>query len=142
MKYRIFILLLLVASLLLAGSNYGRTDGQIKMQNDVIDWVGAYTSDATFSLNSEKITVDTLEVDSVFTFSGDVAVDSIYSSSNITAAGKTFQIWDTEFNADTNPIIIVTEGAELINEAAADTIAVAGGKRIIWSDGTNWFSGD
>jgi hypothetical protein len=59
---------------------------------------------------------------------------------SLISVGKRFEIWDTEFNADTNYITINTEGAETVNEAAADTISTAGGKRIIWSDGTNWFS--
>ena len=82
-----FVLMIFCINTAYADSNLNKTDGQIKMQNDVIDFVDGFTGDATFSMNAEKITVDTLIVNSVFSFSGDVAVDSIYSGSNITAVG-------------------------------------------------------
>jgi len=82
-----FALMIFCINTAYADSNLNKTDGQIKMQNDVIDFVDGFTGDATFSMNAEKITVDTLIVNSVFSFSGDVAVDSIYSGSNITAVG-------------------------------------------------------
>ena len=291
----LILILTLCFSVVQATSNLNKTDGQIKSQNDVIDFIDGFTGDATFSMNAEIITVDTLVVDSVFIFSGAISVgattitgnatvsgtvqgeqltstddatiaddlgvggdlavtgattaDSIYAASGITSAatitaeqltstddatiagdiaitgdatldslyagsdvvavaliqgeqltstddltvagestlsgginynytvvadsvytvivsdyiidishtdtadtvhvtiptalavaGKRFEIWDTEFNAGTNNIIIGTEGAETVNEAVADTIAANGGKRLIWSDGTNWFS--
>ena len=286
-NYNVIWLILIITlcfSVVQATSNLNKTDGQIKSQNDVIDFIDGFTGDATFSMNAEIITVDTLVVDSVFSFSGaisvgattitgnatvsgtvqgeqltstddatiaddigiggdativgtvqaeqltstddatiagDVAItgnatlDSLYAGSDVVAVatvqgeqltstddaiitddlsvggettlsggvlfntavvadsvytvlvsdyiinishtdtadtvhvtiptalavdGKRFEIWDTEFNAATNNIIILTEGAELINEAAADTISANGGKRLIWSDGTNWFS--
>jgi len=80
-----FALMIFCINTAYADSNLNKTDGQIKSQNDVIDFIDGFTGDATFSMNAEKITVDTLVVDSLFSFSGDVAVDSIYSGSNITA---------------------------------------------------------
>lgn len=82
-----FALMIFCINTAYADSNLNKTDGQIKSQNDVIDFIDGFTGDATFSMNAEKITVDTLIVNSVFSFSGDVAVDSIYSGSNITAVG-------------------------------------------------------
>ena len=83
----IFVFMIFCINTAYADSNLNKTDGQIKSQNDVIDFIDGFTGDATFSMNAEKITVDTLTVDSVFSFSGAISVGATTITGNATVSG-------------------------------------------------------
>jgi len=82
-----FALMIFCINTAYADSNLNKTDGQIKSQNDVIDFIDGFTGDATFSMNAEKITVDTLVVDSLFSFSGAISVGATTITGNATVSG-------------------------------------------------------
>jgi hypothetical protein len=89
-NYNVIWLILIITlcfSAVQAASNLNKTDGQIKSQNDVIDFIDGFTGDATFSMNAEIITVDTLVVDSVFSFSGAISVGATTITGNATVSG-------------------------------------------------------
>jgi hypothetical protein len=100
---------------------------------------GAFMGWSIVDINAQSYSISATTPGVVFTDSyTDTGASWIHLMSNLVYTGRVLVIKDKDLNANSNNIVITTEGAETIDEAATLTLDADGESVMLICDGTNW----